>query len=118
MREDGIVHLLCGDETHAKGIVYGERDALEARGLAENLASEHNEMFMLVDIRKLKKTAPATLYVPPPPKTSRLAIIVGSPVSRMLGNAYMGFRAPACPTRLFTEEHPAIRWLRSAMNTK
>jgi hypothetical protein len=43
---------------------------------------------------------------------SRLALIVGSPVSRVIGNFYLGLNKPAFPARLFTSEPSAEQWLR------
>ncbi|MBI4921951.1 MAG: STAS/SEC14 domain-containing protein [Devosia nanyangense] len=42
---------------------------------------------------------------------SAAAIIVGTPVSRVLGNFYLGLSNPHLPTRLFSEEGEALAWL-------
>lgn len=42
---------------------------------------------------------------------SACAIIIGSPISRIIGNFYMGLNKPKTPTRLFTIEAKAIAWL-------
>ncbi len=39
------------------------------------------------------------------------ALLIGSPVSRVIGNFFMGLNKPISPTRLFTDPHKAIRWL-------
>ena len=39
------------------------------------------------------------------------ALVVGSPVSRVIGNFFMGLNKPISPTRLFTDPSKAIRWL-------
>ena len=44
---------------------------------------------------------------------SRAAILVGSPVSRVMGNIYMGLNKPNVPTKLFTDEQTALIWLKS-----
>jgi hypothetical protein len=41
-----------------------------------------------------------------------IALLVGSPVSRSLGNFYISVNRPICPTRLFTSEQKAIKWLK------
>jgi hypothetical protein len=41
-----------------------------------------------------------------------LAIITGSPVSRILGNFYLGINRPQTPCRLFTAEDEALEWLK------
>jgi hypothetical protein len=44
--------------------------------------------------------------------TSRMAIVVGNPVTRVLGNFFMQVTNPKFPTRLFTDEAAARTWLR------
>jgi len=41
------------------------------------------------------------------------AIVISSPVSRVIGNFYMGLNKPVTPTRLFTSESAAVEWLRT-----
>lgn len=45
--------------------------------------------------------------------TSACAIVVGSPVSRILGSFFLGFNKPLYPTRLFSSRQEAERWLTS-----
>lgn len=42
------------------------------------------------------------------------ALLVGSPLSRALGNFFLGLNKPQMPTRLFTDEAEALAWLRSS----
>jgi hypothetical protein len=44
--------------------------------------------------------------------TLRMALIVKSPVSRVLGNFFMTVTNPKYPTRVFTDEAAARSWLR------
>ena len=39
------------------------------------------------------------------------ALLIGSPVSRVIGNFFMGLNKPVSPTRLFTDPNKAIQWL-------
>ena len=39
------------------------------------------------------------------------ALLIGSPVSRVIGNFFMGLNKPISPTRLFTDPQKAIQWL-------
>jgi len=41
-----------------------------------------------------------------------VALIVDSPVSRVLGNFYLGLSNPHLPTRLFSSEAEALEWLK------
>ena len=43
---------------------------------------------------------------------SAVAIIVGTPVSRVLGNFYLGLSNPHLPSRLFSSEDEALAWLK------
>ena len=43
--------------------------------------------------------------------TKACALMVSSPVSKVLGSFFLGFNKPIYPTRLFTSEGEAMRWL-------
>ena len=45
------------------------------------------------------------------PKTNAFGIIIKSPLSRVIGNFFLGLNKPAVPTRLFDNENDAIEWL-------
>lgn len=40
------------------------------------------------------------------------AIVVGTPVSKVLGNFYLGLSNPHLPSRLFSSEEKALTWLK------
>lgn len=46
--------------------------------------------------------------------TARLAILVGNPVTRVLGNFFLRVSAPKYPTKIFNDETLARAWLREA----
>jgi hypothetical protein len=39
------------------------------------------------------------------------AILIDSSVSRVVGNFFLGINKPAVPTKLFTNEKEAVKWL-------
>jgi hypothetical protein len=43
---------------------------------------------------------------------SAMALLVGSPVTRMLANFFMRTDTDTTPTRMFTDESTALAWLR------
>ena len=43
--------------------------------------------------------------------TRAVALLIGSPVSRVLANFYLRVRTPRIPTALFTDEEQAVAWL-------
>ena len=46
-------------------------------------------------------------------KTNSFGIIVKSPISRVVGNFFMGINKPLVPTKLFENEEKAIEWLQN-----
>lgn len=44
--------------------------------------------------------------------TLALAVIIGSALSRMIGNLFIGINKPSYPLKLFTSEDKAIEWLK------
>jgi hypothetical protein len=45
-------------------------------------------------------------------KITSMAILVKSPLSRVIGNFFMGINKPQVPTRLFDSESEAAQWLK------
>jgi hypothetical protein len=45
-------------------------------------------------------------------KTNSFGIIIKSPLSRVIGNFFLGLNKPAVPTRLFDNENDALEWLK------
>jgi hypothetical protein len=43
---------------------------------------------------------------------SAFAIIIQSPLSRVIGNFFMGLNKPRVPARLFKSEKEAVKWLK------
>lgn len=75
---------------------------------------------VLVDLRAIKsQTAEARAYLAGPEGSAicqAVGLLIGSPVSRVLGNFYLGLNKPVVPTRLFTSEEEAQAWLRSFLS--
>ena len=72
---------------------------------------------VLVDLRKCRsQSAEARAYLAGPHAnevTLALALVMENPLSRMLGNFFMGFNRPPVPVRLFTKVAAAEAWLRT-----
>lgn len=47
--------------------------------------------------------------------TIAFAIVIDSPLSRVIGNFFMGINKPAVPTRLFDNTEDAEKWLKRLM---
>ena len=69
----------------------------------------------LVDISRVKKVSAEARRVYAGPRLSdsvvALALVVGSPVSRIIGNFYLGINRPRSETRLFGSRSEARAWL-------
>ena len=69
---------------------------------------------ILVDMRHLKSMSrQSRVYYagPDPPKHyTAVALIIASPLTRAIGNFFMGLNKPRIPIRLFTSEVDAAAW--------
>jgi hypothetical protein len=76
---------------------------------------------LLVDLRAVKsQSAEARGYLAGPEGTevcTAVGLLIGSPLSRVVGNFYLGMNKPPVPTRLFTSEEEAQTWLRSFLTS-
>lgn len=43
---------------------------------------------------------------------SAMALLIGSPISKVIGNFFLGLNKPKFPVKIFTSEAEAIRWLK------
>lgn len=73
---------------------------------------------VLADVRGLVSVDRASRQLAASPDvtaaTSRMAIVVGNPVTRTLGNFFIRVTTPRYPTRLFADERLARQWLRES----
>ena len=69
----------------------------------------------LSDIRNVKSvTREARVYAASDDATSLVnasAVLVDSPISRVVGNFFLGINKPSYPMRLFSSEDDAVAWL-------
>jgi hypothetical protein len=45
-----------------------------------------------------------------------VALLIKSPLSRMIGNLFLGLNKSTLPTRLFTDENKALEWLKNFLD--
>lgn len=50
--------------------------------------------------------------------TTACALLISSPLSKVVGNIFLGLNRPTYPTKLFTSEEKAIAWLREFVNNE
>jgi hypothetical protein len=72
---------------------------------------------MLVDIRNLKTVSKESRNTYSSEKTAEYlkaaALIVGNPVSRIMGKFFLGINRSAMPVRVFTDAEKAVEWLKT-----
>lgn len=107
---DGIVH---GRET--RDAPFERRDAVEALDVIGQLAGGSRRA-LLMDITKLRSMSrEARAFFSEPARADVLlavALQIGSPLSRAIGNIFLGLNRPAVPIKLFNDEGSALEWLR------
>jgi len=110
-------------EIDAKGILRSwckpgtQIDLDEAKEVVRQMAGlcAGHRRTMLVDMSNLRSiTRDARQYFAGA-ETAELvtagAMLVTSPLARVVGNFFIGFNKTASPIRLFTSEHEALEWL-------
>ena len=90
------------------------KDAQENMAVYLRLAAEQRRL-LLVDLRDSGPTGPGVreLYAQHTAQTLASALLVGSPLSQMIGNFFLSINRPSAPCRMFTAEAPAVLWLRT-----
>ena len=72
---------------------------------------------MLIDMRLIKSISREARVYYANERTASIqratALLINSPVSRVIANFFMGLNRPLSPTRMFTDEAEAIRWLQT-----
>lgn len=109
--DDGVVHGLF----HAGAEVTVD-DARENLAVTSTLAGGVRRP-VLVDLRPVRSQSgeARALFAGPAATavTAAVALVTSSPLSRVLGNFFLGFNKPQTPARLFTSVDDAEVWLRS-----
>ena len=89
-------------------------DAIENMNMIKELVPKMPRL-LLTDIRNVKSTSKAYRDYfsqdEQQKEISVLAVLVGSPVSKIMGNLFLSINKPTYPMKLFSEETEAIKWL-------
>jgi len=76
----------------------------------------HRPCSVLVDMRRIRDIdREARLHYASPEAARRVlavGLLVGSPLSRAIGNFFLALNKPPMPCRMFSSEAEALRWLR------
>jgi hypothetical protein len=104
----GLLHAEC-----LPGAEQTQADAEECIASLWEIAGRRRPI--LVDLRRLKTMDRGARTYYAGPETARVesaaALLCASPLTRAIGNFFMGLNKPLIPTRLFTSEPEAIAWL-------
>ena len=108
--DDGIMRTTVIDHAEVQFL-----DALENTRTIESLYTGKN-FPLLIDSRKIKSISKdARDHFSMRGRKSVVscfAILVSSPLSRIIGNFFMGLNKPSVPARLFDNEEKAVQWLK------
>ncbi len=111
MGDDGI----CRTKTKPQAEIT-LKEAME-NSIAVNSFYKNKKFPLLVDARDVKTMAKeARKHFSTNGRETKItcmAIMVRSPLSRVVGNFFMGLNKPIVPARLFDDEQDAVDWLKN-----
>ena len=109
LRPDGIVQMVWVTKTASD-----LEDATAAISAMTELTGGRR-IPLLVDLRDSgQQTRPARLeFARRDDLVSALALIIGGPLSRIIGNFFLSVNKPLYPARLFDNEASALAWLQA-----
>ena len=109
LRDDGIVSF------HYKTDVLTEEIAWQIVDATAALVEEpHPILVVLENVQKVPRES-REVFVGEKniASSSSVALVVSSPVQRVIGNFFMGLNRPPIPAQLFSSEQDAVDWLLS-----
>jgi hypothetical protein len=110
-KEDGVLRGECFE-----GVEETLEDAKEQIALQRKML-DGTRLPFLMDIRRVRSLSlEARAYfagVESAQVFRATALLVSSPLSRAIGNFFLGLNRAQMPTRLFTSEDEALAWLRA-----
>lgn len=105
-RDDGIVHVDCWD-----GVEFTEDDACQSLATIDELTGGAT-VSHCVDLRRIKAMdRKARNVFAGGTHTKAAALVVGSPLSRVIGNFFLGLSRSDFPLKLFTDLDEGFAWL-------
>jgi len=112
-------HIVLGEDgiVKCKAFKYSQHTLEDAKENIEavRLLAKGRRVPVLVDITEVKGAdREARAYLASEEVAvvqSAAALIVGSPISKLVGNFFIGLNKTTFPTRLFTDEKRAVKWL-------
>ncbi|MDH5606154.1 MAG: hypothetical protein OEY93_04645 [Anaerolineae bacterium] len=106
---EGILHIIVKPK-----VVLTQQTIMEDIVIYEKVCADSPRPLLinLDNISQMDRSARSIASREMPRFASATAMVIGSPVSRVLGNLFLGFSRPAIPVQLFEDEVAALAWLR------
>ena len=108
--DDGICRVI-----HAPDVEVTLQDAQETMAAYRKL-NNGKRLPLLIDMKTMRAISRDARHFYASEEAAECAcaaaILVGTPVSRVLGNFYIGLSNPYLPSKLFTSEDEALAWLK------
>ncbi|MFH1795906.1 MAG: hypothetical protein ABIK36_06570 [Pseudomonadota bacterium] len=108
--DDGIARII-----HLPGAEVTLADAQETMAAYQKL-NNGRRLPLFIDTKKMKSLSRDARQFYASEEAAACAsaagIIVGTPVSRVLGTFYLGLSNPKLPSRLFSDDDEALAWLK------
>jgi hypothetical protein len=109
LRDDGVVHFVCRE-----GADLDAQNTLEMFATYRAVAGD-GPILVLSDIRGMRSSTSESRALATTDEATALhgaaAVIVGSKLTRMMGNLFLRLNRPAYPTRLFDDLASGLAWL-------
>ena len=111
LRPDNILHTECYPNT-----IMTLEDGLESTRISLEVIN-HKAIPLLCDLSnvvKMSRECRNHFAGEEHAKSfTKAALVVTNPISRIIGNFFMGLNRPIKPTKLFTDKDSAIKWLKN-----
>jgi hypothetical protein len=111
IHDDGLMHFVYGegvlvDLDAARAVIAGARDALDTIAPHPTLVDLGRVKGVTRDAREFFSSSQENMEI-----ASRVALIAGNPIARVVGNFFLGLNRPPVPVKLFGDVDSARAWL-------
>jgi hypothetical protein len=109
MGEDGILRVIC-----LPGVTMGLDDAIENVNACPGELLRSETPPVLIDLRRIRSLTREAREFFAGPRNKRIcaaAMVIDSPLSRVIGNFFIGLSRMQVDHRLFTSYNDAVEWL-------
>jgi uncharacterized protein YlzI (FlbEa/FlbD family) len=114
LRDDNIMHIECAPNT-----IMTLLEGMESTRIVGEIVNRVPQP-MLCDLTNvIKMTQECRNHFAGPQHAAiftKCALIVTSPIAKIIGNFFLGANKPIKPTRLFTNKDEAIKWLKKSIS--